>query len=669
MTWKLGKSTPRTARDVALISAERRSMAPSSFVSLVESPTAKKKLSPVTPATTVERTTVGRDLTITNINLTTGADPRCTGERETRWYPYPRTGSTRFVGRESQLEQLHAMLGRSQSAWITAQVRGMGGVGKTLLAIEYARRYAASWPGGIFWFDADPSWGTVTATREVLLARRHGLLATLAHAVGVEEVPGDLAATGGAVERAIDVVTGGTRYLWVIDNLPPGVTQEAVNVLLPPSDAGALLVTTRWRALERMGEPLDLDVLDPDAAYALLTARTPPRTAAEEASARALAKDVGYHPLALDVLGALVRTAMNEAPYAAWRERLKKPDTFEERAEALLEELPTGSEKSIVRVLASSLELCSATAIDILRVASVLGDAPIPRELLNAILEEHRDADEQVVETACEELEAHALVRRLDDGAGVEVHALVRRVGHLWGDDADSIAAAREAANRVLGSRFSEVDLRDVREHASLIELMPHALECSSPCESRDAAGLATSLGIFLGARGDFAGARERYARALAALERILGPEHPHTLTTLQNLAATLIAQGDLPGARERYKRALAARERILGPEHPDTLNTLQNLAGTLFAQGDLPGARERYKRALAARERILGPEHPDTQVTRFNLVRTLIDIDPTAATPHMQILERLMQRAPERHSAVERQIVRALPSLRARLR
>ncbi len=75
-------------------------------------------------------------------------------------------------------------------------------------------------------------------------------------------------------------------------------------------------------------------------------------------------------------------------------------------------------------------------------------------------------------------------------------------------------------------------------------------------------------------------------------LQNLLGPEHPDTLSTLQNLAVTLYAQGDLSGARERYERALAAYERILGLEHPDTLSTLQNLAVTLYAQGDLGTAR-----------------------------------------------------------------------------
>ncbi len=59
----------------------------------------------------------------------------------------------------------------------------------------------------------------------------------------------------------------------------------------------------------------------------------------------------------------------------------------------------------------------------------------------------------------------------------------------------------------------------------------------------------------------------------------MLGPEHPDTLTSVNNLAVLLMSQGDYAGAAPLYRRALEARERVLGPEHPDTLNSVNNLA------------------------------------------------------------------------------------------
>jgi tetratricopeptide (TPR) repeat protein len=125
-----------------------------------------------------------------------------------------------------------------------------------------------------------------------------------------------------------------------------------------------------------------------------------------------------------------------------------------------------------------------------------------------------------------------------------------------------------------------------------------------------------------------------------AADEKALGPEHPDTAISLDNLAsllrnpgelvdarATLLQeQGDLASARTLYERALAIREKVLGPQHPATATSLNNLALLLQEQGDLAGARELYERALSIYENALGrdnefgPEHPDTNLTRANL-------------------------------------------------
>ena len=89
---------------------------------------------------------------------------------------------------------------------------------------------------------------------------------------------------------------------------------------------------------------------------------------------------------------------------------------------------------------------------------------------------------------------------------------------------------------------------------------------------------------------GRLAAARPLFERALAIREKALGPEHPDTATSLNNLAMLLQAQGDYAAARPLFERALAIREKALGPEHPDTATSLNNLAILLQAQGDLRG-------------------------------------------------------------------------------
>ena len=121
--------------------------------------------------------------------------------------------------------------------------------------------------------------------------------------------------------------------------------------------------------------------------------------------------------------------------------------------------------------------------------------------------------------------------------------------------------------------------------------------------------------------------------RSLDARRRILGPDHPDTLTAMNNLAITLRGQGDLPGARKLEEKVLDARRRMLGPDHPGTLSAMSDLANTLSDQGDLAGARKLQEQALDARRRILGPRHPDVTASEWNLLLLVEQLKDDVAT------------------------------------
>ncbi len=143
---------------------------------------------------------------------------------------------------------------------------------------------------------------------------------------------------------------------------------------------------------------------------------------------------------------------------------------------------------------------------------------------------------------------------------------------------------------------------------------------------------------------GHYREAEPLLRRALEIRERVLGPEHPDTLTSMTNLADLLwrnaelraaernrnttfrrLAEwcsplkGDFEDAAVLFRRALDASQRALGPEHPQTLASLHNLAVLLLSKGDA-GTEELCRRVLEARGRVLGPEHPDT-LTSMNFL------------------------------------------------
>jgi len=133
------------------------------------------------------------------------------------------------------------------------------------------------------------------------------------------------------------------------------------------------------------------------------------------------------------------------------------------------------------------------------------------------------------------------------------------------------------------------------------------------------------SLAQLLESKGDYGGAEPLFRRALVASDLVLGPRHPSTLVSVNNLAELLHRKGDYAGAEPLYRRALEVSERVLGPEHANTLSVVNNLASLLENKGDYAGAEPLHRRATEARERVLGKQHPDTLASVSNLAGLLV--------------------------------------------
>ncbi len=118
------------------------------------------------------------------------------------------------------------------------------------------------------------------------------------------------------------------------------------------------------------------------------------------------------------------------------------------------------------------------------------------------------------------------------------------------------------------------------------------------------------NLGRVLLGLGRYEEARPLHERALALREKALGPEHPINSVLPQQQGLTL-GLGRYEEARRLHERALALREKALGPEDPLSAHTLIHLGGALWKLGHYEEARQRYERALALREKAVGPTHP----------------------------------------------------------
>jgi tetratricopeptide (TPR) repeat protein len=164
---------------------------------------------------------------------------------------------------------------------------------------------------------------------------------------------------------------------------------------------------------------------------------------------------------------------------------------------------------------------------------------------------------------------------------------------------------------------------RDMGDYQKALLLHQRALEIREKKlgpEHPDTAASLNDLGMLYDAMGNYQKALLLYQRALEIREKQLGPEHLDTATSLNNLAGLYRDMGDYQKALPFLQRALEIHEKQLGPEHPYTAISLSNLATLYYSMGEYPKALPLYQRALEIHEKQLGPEHPYTAISLNNL-------------------------------------------------
>jgi hypothetical protein len=434
-----------------------------------------------------------------------------------------------FVGRVPELWELHAKLTANRIGLIsgvygqgTAQVRGLGGNGKSLLAREYALRFGPAYPGGVFWLNAyghDDSKGALDEGSR--LATRQDQLRQFALDLGVtieglkpEEIEAAFWRQLGA---------RGRPCLWIVDDVPSGISgSDLQRYWFAPGSNASTLITTRSREYGALGQQLDLGLLSSEEAMTLLTRGHRPTNDPEKTAARQLTEALGCHPLAIEVAGSYLAKVGNS--FQQYLEELTDPrqDVLEIGA-LLRESLPTGHDRSITRTLLKNIELLGEEGRDFLRLASALAVAPIARSFLREVFE-FVGVEKGILKTVLEALDQVDSLS-LCEKAGHDsrrVHTLVSRVVRFKLGDNDRIEQLRKAAVGVLCRRLSVAV--DVREHPGIANEVAHGRHLTATgVVTEDDVTLAGWIGRHDYVRGDYAGARKLQEQALEAIVRLLG--------------------------------------------------------------------------------------------------------------------------------------------------
>lgn len=528
--------------------------------------------------------------------------------------PYNSLGSL-FKGREAVLDGLREKFIADTSPFCKA-LYGLGGIGKTRLAVEYAWRYQQEYSTLLFVQADTPS------SLEANLAALCGPL--------MLNLPEQNAQDQNVRVRAVlDWLARYPGWLLVLDNVDLPEAAEAAEKWLPQLGGGHVLLTTRLSQWNPQVECFELGVLSEDAAAAFLLERTTGRqaTSTDDSDAIALAHALGYLALALEQAGAYIAT--RPLTLAAYHKRWSTNEkAVREWVDKRLMNYPT----SVAVTWLISFEQLNPNARMLLNCMAWLSPAPIPLTLLasSAASKFVPDTEEALVE-----LTRYSLATFTGDKKSFSIHRLVQEVTRALLADKEPLVAFMTmltwlSVSFLIDDMNTErvLEPQDVRNWPTLVPLMPHTLALADHAHSfgnpHPTAQLLNNLGVLLFTKAQLIEAESLFRRSLQIDEHTYGINHPKTTHILNNLSNLLRQDNRLVEAEELMRHALEIDEAYYGPDHIEVAINLNNLAGLLCATNRKSEGEQLYRRTLKISEHYYGPNHPRVATLLNNLAEVL---------------------------------------------
>jgi tetratricopeptide (TPR) repeat protein len=505
-----------------------------------------------------------------------------------------------FQPRPDLQNRVQEIFVRGRAATVCSLV-GARGVGKTHLAAAYSR-YCIDQGVPVAWLNAETS-GQLSGSLELMAAE-----------LGLRSEADDAA----AAVRKVRVWLEERRepYLVVLDNANE---PDALAGLLPSRGKAQVLITTNDLVFERIAQVVAVERFTLEEALAYLRERV---GRGDDATARVLVEELDNLPLALSIASA----ALVGPPHLAYdaylaRVRATSIDVLLDRPRG--EPYPRGVAQAIMLSVGSTGD----AAVGLLGELAVLSTAGVGLDLLGP-----------EASPALSELGAASLVTFTRDGSTALVHRLVRRViRDRAGRDGTLPSLLKTAAHRLeFVEGIADEDtwrrlptIMAVSEHAAALWGYVEQLLDDDPSAARATAELV--LGVRQSVAGHLLYLNDGVRAIPVALavvegrERILGPDHPDTLSAQYTLAHAHEYAGQTARAVELYEDLVAQRTRVLGDDARETLRTRAGLASALTTAGRADEAVELLDNVLAEQSRMQGADNRDLLVTRFFLAYALV--------------------------------------------
>ena len=543
--------------------------------------------------------------------------------------PFPRNPF--FTGREDQLQAIHiALTSRGRAA-----LSGLGGIGKTQTALEYAYRYRDDYRY-VFWVGADTE--LELTSDYVAIAQRLDL--PLKDAENQDET----------VQYVRLWLSREDGWLLIFDN---GDRPELVQPFLPRELQGHILVTSRAQDFQDLGivQPIAMETLSPEEAVAFFLTRTgrPPSAVGAHPCARPmqgiepvinppnppnptvtgsgkspgiaptewdaaadLAAELGYLPLALEQAAAYIVTTW--VPFAAYlksyrKQRLKRLEKAKPKLGHYPDSVDTTWALNLKEVqkqapaAAALLNYCAFLHADAVPFnLFTQGAAELGEPLATALADAADDPLDlyDLLNPLC----SYSLVRVETERQSFSLHRLVQEVIRAeMGDEGcqNWVEPLFRAIARLLPGKDKDIDYKD---WPTLAPLVNHVQELTNHCQQRDIASTDAAdafhvMGVFLQERGQFTLADLLLKQGLMLRQSLLGNNNEDVAASLDRCAASHMYQGRYKDAEILFKEAIVIRKRLLGKENLKTASSINGLAETYRLSERFLEAEKLYQQAL----------------------------------------------------------------------
>jgi Tfp pilus assembly protein PilF len=556
--------------------------------------------------------------------------------------PYPRNPF--FTGRDELLTHLHTLLHKEQrgtSGQIQA-ISGLGGIGKTQIAIEYAYRYRQDYQV-VLWGRAESIEGLNASYSE--FAKQLNLPLKFAKQLNLPLKETQRRKEAQEQEKIIAQAVKSwlhthQKWLLILDNADK---PELLRDFLPPGIAGHILLTTRITDLAGLGlglaHPIKVELFSLKEGILFLLHRSNlldlnkllnQAMLHDRAIAKKIVQEMGRLPLALDLAGAFIAATPSTL--------IEYLDIYHHNHTRLLQQQShLDYPKSLATTWNISFEQVESknhAATELLQLCAYFASAPIPERIITkGSLYLGSDlspvaADAFLLTQTIKALRDYSLIDRNPQTQVLSVHPLVQTVLR---DNMDAELEKQWKQRAVQAVSAASPDVEDVEQWDDCEQWVPHVLECATwirdeQLYNEENASLLNKAGYYLDDRARYSEAEVLYQLALTIRVQVLGATHHETTSSLTNLGLLYRNQEKYAEAESLLKRAWKICGPWLTTEHLDTARvnqaalTLNNLALLYDDQEKYAEAEPLYVRVLAICEQQLGAEHLTTALILNNL-------------------------------------------------